>query len=135
MFRRKDITDPISGSLYLQRWHLVRLFGLALMLHKMHRPDYSLCDHDHPWWFISLVLRGGYEELVDGEHRRHRPGALLFRGRHFRHHITRLPRGTAWTLVLRGRHTRTWGFWKDVRDGVREWRAWTKYNTDWCGGR
>ena len=58
--KRKDICAPISGTIYLSRWHLARLFGCALILHKMHRSDYSSCDHDHPWWFVSLVLAAAH---------------------------------------------------------------------------
>ena len=50
---------------YLLRWYLIprnRFFNLYL--HKFLRDDDDRALHDHPWWFASLILRGGYTEIV-----------------------------------------------------------------------
>jgi hypothetical protein len=42
-------------------WLLQRL-GVAVRLHVIHTPDLDRALHDHPWTFVSLVLRGWYRE-------------------------------------------------------------------------
>ena len=56
-FYRRDILGP-DGTLYLRRWSLRIPFtgGWRLMLHKIARPDSARDLHDHPWWFVSLIL-------------------------------------------------------------------------------
>lgn len=61
-----EIKSRDKTRLYLTRYFL---FGgtysrYALMLHHMHMPDDDACHHDHPWWFITCVLKGGYIEEV-----------------------------------------------------------------------
>lgn len=87
----------------------------ALMLHKMHRPDDDNCHHDHPWNFWTLILKGGYVEEVTNSDgivtmQINWPGTFLFRPASHTHRISALPTGTCWTLVLRSKKTRTWGF-------------------------
>lgn len=50
-----------DGIVYLERWGIeCDLFGVYV--HRMDGPDPGLDLHDHPWPFLSLVLRGGYVE-------------------------------------------------------------------------
>lgn len=128
MFKRFDI--QINGDVYMRRWTIVRLFGLKLMLHKMERPDADRCLHDHPWWFISLVLRRGYMEevMTDGgttDFNWNWPGKLLFRGMMHTHRVSNLPNGPCWTLVLRGRRRREWGF-----HTIHGWMPWRMFDDE-----
>jgi hypothetical protein len=52
--RRED------GRVYLNRWGFEcdRIGGV--FLRKMEAPDPGLDLHDHPWSFVSLILKGGY---------------------------------------------------------------------------
>lgn len=138
--KRRDITDRDGNDLYLTRWWLLgsSKSKFAVMLHKMHRPDSDDCHHDHPWAFITLILKGGYHESITMEPgkafvRWNGPGRLLYRPAVHTHRITELPNKTCWTLVFRGPLERRWGFltkqgWlhKDVflstRNGV-QWCA------------
>ena len=87
-----------------------------LYLHHMTSPDADRDVHDHPWGFVSIVLSGGYEELVrtiTGYHEEaHCPWSVLFRSPEFLHRITKLPTGECWTLVFTGKRVRKWGFMK-----------------------
>lgn len=138
---KKDIYGR-DGSVYLTRYRFPLLAGWAILLHIMRRPDEDRCLHDHPWWFISLVLWGGYWETVETPRsdmpsgrnvrnveavttawrhdRFNRPGALLYRPALHTHRVAALPRGKAVTLVLRGPAQRTWGF----RRADGGWIAW-----------
>lgn len=70
-----------DGSEYMGRWWLVpyqyghpldcwrnplgwllQQFGIAVRVHHIATPDLDRALHDHPWDFISVVLRGGYLE-------------------------------------------------------------------------
>lgn len=131
--RRKDICAR-TGDVYLTRWTLAELFGWALMVHVMRRPDQDRCHHDHPWPFVTLVLRGGYFEqvtdLTTGTVREqfNAPGALLYRPAIHTHRVADLPQGSCTTLVLRGPRRRKWGF----RNPDGRWRAWDAF-VDWAG--
>lgn len=125
--------DFIIGSPenpYLLRWFIwPRNPRLNLYLHKFVRDDEDRALHDHPWWFISLVLKGSYSEIItDGEIQRHRFGIAFRRAIH-RHRVV-LDRSTAgvlipcWTLVLTGPRVRTWGFW--CSKGFVPWQEFTK---------
>lgn len=107
---------------YLLRWYLIpRNRWLNIYLHKFLRDDDDRALHDHPWWFLSLMLRGRYREWVDrqpGEWRyfdRSAP-SIAFRRASHRHRVEldRIGDGgpvPCWTLVITGPKTREWGFW------------------------
>jgi len=114
--KRMDIMDRKGERLYLTRYWLLghRVSKWALMLHRMHLPD-DACHHDHPWWFITMILRGGYTEEIsrpDGSvvTRKNRPGMILFRKAEHTHCIKELSPNGCTTLVLRGARSRSWGF-------------------------
>lgn len=129
-----------DGKVYLDRWGLgTDRFG-GVLLHRMSAPDPGVDLHDHPWWFASLVLWGGYvEERADtrdapffarlaetytssrrGEERERRPGTVATTRLDECHRIIRLRRRSCWTVVVRGPRRRRWGFylpdgWVDER--------------------
>lgn len=49
---------------YMRRWYLTRQHRLLnnIYLHHILRSDDDRALHDHPWWNVSVVLRGGYYE-------------------------------------------------------------------------
>jgi len=52
---------------YLLRWYLLpRNRWMNLYLHKFCRDDDDRALHDHPWWFVSVMLVGTYREYVPG---------------------------------------------------------------------
>lgn len=50
-----------DGSAYLTRWGF-RSKWFSVYLHKLDAPDPGTDLHDHPWPFVSIILRGGYVE-------------------------------------------------------------------------
>lgn len=104
---------------YLLRWYLIPRTGwINVYLHKFMRDDDDRALHDHPWWFVSLVIRGWYYERVHDRGIVSRfAGSIAFRRATHRHQVM-LPReaGTdrpvpCWTIVVTGPRSRTWGFW------------------------
>jgi hypothetical protein len=138
-----------NGSPYLDRLRLIQTPLFGVYLHRIHRPDADRDPHDHPWWFASLVLSGGYHELVwdhpenigrlpygeDTTLRERNRWSLRTIRRSHAHKITAV-RGQLWTLVLTGPRRSSWGFWTDR--GFADWRDYLKVQDEdvalWGGG-
>jgi len=135
---------------YLTRFSLVRCRLFQVALHTFHRSDADHL-HDHPWPFVSIVLRGGYWEITPTSRRFYKPGSILFRPANWLHRVS-LPcrrcrrcdgygfapkytsvvcadckgRGSveveARTLIFMGPVCRPWGF---IVDG--KWIHWKVY--------
>lgn len=104
---------------YLIRWTLwERAGGWQFLLHKFVADDHTRELHDHPWWFVTLILWRGYREhLPGGIVKRRWPGMILFRRATHQHSVTLVDGKSAWTCVLTGSKSRTWGFWVDKING------------------
>jgi hypothetical protein len=107
---------------YLLRWYLLpRNPFFNVYLHKFMRDDDDRALHDHPWWFVSAMLRGGYFEMVEpnayGIDRKCRTApSIAYRPATHRHRVVlfRDEDGKpqpCWTLVVTGRKSRLWGFY------------------------
>lgn len=59
------ITDE-HGSTYMERFWLIpyNRLGIAARVHHILRSDEDRHMHDHPWWSVSVILRGGYWEVL-----------------------------------------------------------------------
>lgn len=105
----------------MRRW--VINFGLfSIRLHHWYRSDDKRAEHDHPSWFITLVLKGSYTdqgELLT-------PGSIRFRRATYKHIVDVTP-GGAWTLLIFGRKTRDWGFWVRKTSGKLKYTKSNKY--------
>lgn len=96
----------------MRRWVLVTPLG-SVRLHHFLRPDHDRHPHDHPWWFVTLILKGGYldRSILDGEPviDRLTAGSIRFRPALHRHWVET---HDSWSLVVTGRIRRQWGFWE-----------------------
>lgn len=136
-----DKKDP-----YLIRWIIIQTPWFSLYIHKLVRSDYERALHDHPWHFVSLVLRPYSEEiatprttslLLDWHKEKHHIGSLLFRRADHRHRviIENLDK-PGWTIVLTGPRVRKWGFWPKVLQDYDTWQEafkwchWKKFNQE-----
>lgn len=90
------------------RFTLFRNRWFTVYLHRLDAPQWHPDCHDHPWKFVTLLLRGGYEELIGNTIHWRRPGSILYRPAESSHNVR--TRGVAWSLVIRGRTRRKWGF-------------------------
>ena len=135
--------DRAEDCPYLERWLLGvgvpgRSAWFTIRLHHFFRSDEDHL-HDHPFWFITLVLKGFYEDWVECpwcklRHRirsdcecggsgqivgtRMTPGKVRFR---LALHQHRVVTDGVWTLVLSGPKVRDWGFY--TPDGWLRQRA------------
>lgn len=137
--RRKTVwsCQKVRGPL-LTRYYLVETRLFAVYLHRLHTSDEDRALHDHPWSFITCLLSSGYYEhcIVPGydagEFRRNvevsrwrRRFSVLYRPAEWAHRLELVQ--PTWTLVLRWRRRRDWGFF--TRNG---WRNWRDYGREWC---
>lgn len=133
LYRRLTLRRA-DGRVYLDRWGIGHDRIGGILLHRMEAPDPGVDLHDHPWWFASLILWGGYTEqradtrhasflaaLADGFGYASGPGRgyeqarrpLSVRSMRLDecHTITALNRRTSWSLIVRGPRRRKWGFY------------------------
>ena len=107
------------------RYQLFRTPRFGIWIHKMLRSDHDRALHDHPWNFISIILKGGYKELTDMGLFTHKPGSLLLRPAEWRHRVIMEPGTVSWNLILVFKRRRLWGFWPNG-----QWCWWRKYNPE-----
>lgn len=115
-----------DGSLYMSRRALFETRWMSARVHHIATPDSDCHLHDHPWPFISILMRGSYMErrpvevdpcFIEGadverhEDRARHAGSIAFRRATDRHAITRVSRDV-WTLFITfGRPMQWWGFY------------------------
>lgn len=105
-----------EGKLHFRRWALFQSPFFNVYVHCVSKSDEERDPHDHPFWFASWVLRGGYTERVWdqagnflGEFTR-KPGRLVTHPTTEFHRL-RLLGNEAWTLVVTGPRTHEpWGY-------------------------
>jgi hypothetical protein len=137
---RKGHLRHADGALYMGRYCLFESRWLSARVHYLATADLDRHLHDHPWNFVSLVLRGGYMEArpvslepcfergleraldyVESSRVTTRVcGSVAFRRATDRHRISSVLPHT-WSLFVYGPALQWWGFytpqgkihWKD----------------------
>lgn len=114
--------------------------GKQLYFHIFHREDLDRDPHDHPFPFWTFPLNKGYiEELFDPQtkcfrQQRVAPWRWSYRPATHTHRVLATDNGRwpLYTLVVRGTHARSWGFWchsseQGKNDPTRFWTRWQDY--------
>lgn len=122
LFKFELINIP-SGDNYVKRWILCGgKVGRGIYLHKFSKSDYERHLHDHPWPFVSFLLKGSYMQhtrkttelpwpLPAGENQEHIRWINARLDPTAAHRISiDETRGKVWTLVFHGKRMREWGF-------------------------
>lgn len=110
-----------------KRWHLFRGFGIQVALHRWCRSDADRALHDHVADNISIIVWGSYREWFSHNwqpaHWKVRyPLVPYYRIAETPHRIE-LHRGApVWSIWIRFRPRREWGFWCE-----KGWRHWREY--------
>ena len=110
---------------YMLRWFLFpknRWFNIYV--HKFLRSDDDRALHDHPWWFISLILRGSYIErrISATDDNTRRTGSIALRPASTLHRIELIDNQPVWSLIITGPKCREWGFLCP-----QGWRHWVEF--------
>ncbi len=86
---------------------------ISVCLHDFHRGDEDPDCHDHPFEFYSLILIGSYREYAeDNTYRIRKRFSLAYRTATHRHRVQPCT-DRCWTLCIKRKANRDWGFWKD----------------------
>jgi hypothetical protein len=114
-FLVKEIISK-EGQLHFQRFRLLQTPWFAVYLHHILQSDLDKHFHDHPWSFISFILRGSYQErfTCPPSHlamhwRKYSPGDYADHCAEDAHSITLLT-PSVWTLVFVSGRERVWGY-------------------------
>jgi hypothetical protein len=109
-----------GGKDYLFRLRIIATPWFGIYLHDIFEDDGDRDPHNHPWSFISIVLRGYYVERLfpDPVNRRdhyvektHPQWSVHRMGRDTAHRIVYAAPGLK-TLILVGPRRSSWGFFK-----------------------
>ena len=145
MGRYRLIPDRSTGEDYLHRYYVFlkdrKWFPFNVTLHKIVRSDDPIF-HDHPWAYVTIVLKGGYWEHTPlyndkgvkfAEFQTWRgPGSVIHRKAKEFHWLELDPNvGPATTLFFMGKQEREWGFLVQTKKGFHRWVKWTAYLSDW----
>lgn len=118
MLRPVNISNG-KGETYLRRWNLINTKNFTIKLHHFLLSDED-CMHDHPWDFVSIILKGYYYETTPTRCKVFKAGSILFRRASHIHRI--LIDKSAWSLVFTFKYKRHWGFHTPTG-----WIPWRKY--------
>ena len=101
-----------AGGLHFRRWLLFSLPWFDVCIHQILRHDEDKHEHNHPWWFIGMILKGGYVETRNGKAIKRGWLSIGKMRRDQYHQVIRLLHNTStWTLVVRSRfRDENWGY-------------------------
>jgi hypothetical protein len=133
--RYKLVPDRTTGEDYLHRYYLLfkdrKVAPFNVTLHKIVKSDEPIL-HDHPWPYLTIVLRGGYWEHTPVFNRQGKkiaefqewrgPGSIIKRSANEFHWLELEEGKSATTLFFMGPQQRDWGFLKG-----NTWMQWQEY--------
>ncbi len=119
---------------YAYRWVFI-VFGFSFRIHHFLRSDDKRFLHDHAWWFLTFVLKGGYTDISlnsDNVEIKDTLTRFSFRYRPALHkHYVEVPKGGCWTMLITGKPFRNWGFWVNGKL-MRPLRYFSRYGHPPC---
>lgn len=104
---------------YLTRWTFL-FFNYSIRIHHWIKSDVGPHFHDHPFDFISIVLKGSYTNVTPEAKYEVKAGSIWYAKGDKQHRLI-IPKEGAWTLLLCSRPYRKWGFfvnnhlWRPLR--------------------
>lgn len=94
--------DFIRFTIFTTPWFTIYLHRLVALV------PHSQC-HDHPWSFMAILLKGGYDEYHAGEWVWRKPGSVLWRPAEWKHNVV-TKNSVSWSIIVTGPKKRQWGF-------------------------
>jgi hypothetical protein len=113
--RYRVIMDREDNEPYLERYYIFlkdrKWFPFNVFVHKFLKSDPDDL-HDHPWPYMTIILKGGYWEYTRANVVPTWKGAGQIRFGHSTdyHRIELEPDVECWTLFVPGPKMRDWGF-------------------------
>jgi len=125
-FMRKEVIYSPEGQPYIKRWRILETPWFNLWLHHILMDDDDRDMHNHPWWFYSFIISGGYvEEVTEPDHTHKLENCLYrflvcrlpfcsstiaYRHQNQYHRVSLRHAKPCWSLILTGPKTNEWGF-------------------------
>jgi hypothetical protein len=142
--RYRLIPDRRTGEDYMHRYYLFltdrKWFPFNFTLHKIVKSDDPIF-HDHPWPYMTIVLRGGYWEhtpVFDNQGHKFAeftkwrgPGSVILRKANEFHWLELDEDKPTTTLFFMGPQQRDWGFLVDKTKTKTQWIQWQYYLTNY----
>lgn len=128
----REVITRGDDKLYLLRFILFKCPLFGVFIHQFHADD-DACTHNHPWPFLTLIIRSGYWEYVGkssdpevqarGFHWR-KPWRLYWRPASWAHRIIcDKQKPKPMTIVFVGTKVQGWGFF----DKLGQFIPWRQY--------
>jgi hypothetical protein len=93
---------------FLHRFTILKIGKLHIRIHKITSEDKTSLFHNHPFHYISIILRGGYTEMIlDNDvlsQRRYTAGDLILRSNKTYHRIDKLHGETITLFIAYGKY-------------------------------
>lgn len=99
--------------LFTPQWCQVKIHNILISDH--------ICLHDHPWSFITLLIKGGYVEYSEKGSKVYSRFSLLFRPAKYLHRLE--IHQPVWSIVITFKKARVWGFLTP-----KGWIEWFNYS-------
>lgn len=115
---------------YLRRW-VLNLYIISLRIHHWISSDDDRAYHDHPWNFLTIILKGGYTDVSPQGKDKVYAGSIRYRSALHCHTVQVNP-GGCWSILLTGREKRRWGFYPNGKF-LRRSKYFAKYGHHPCG--
>lgn len=124
--RFRLILDRTENEPYLERYYIFlkdrKHFPFNIFIHRFLKSDPDDL-HDHPWPFMTVILKGGYWEHTPKGKFWRGPGYIKCAASKALHRVELDPTiPECWTLFFPGPQVRDWGF---VKDGT--WMPFDEY--------
>ncbi len=133
--RAPDLVIAPDGFPYLYRWHMIPRAndedGSNVYFHVQVNDDPERPLHNHPWDNMSVILAGGYKEVLCMSEGYPEPAAtytlirqkgdVIFRRARWSHRLLMIPdQQYTMTMFATGPKVNKWGFW--YPDGFRPYQ-------------
>lgn len=106
-FYKKTIIYRENVTPYLVRYSLISCRWFAIKIHNILISD-AVCQHDHPWAFITFLIKGGYVEHTPKASKVYGRFSLLYRPAKYVHRLE--IHQPVWSIVITFKKVRVWGF-------------------------
>ena len=130
IFKKVREIKSKEGVVHFRRYQILKFGKLGgIYLHYFTQPDKDMFEHDHPWNFSTMILKGAYLEQYGGKHRIRRFLSYKRYKAEDSHKIVDLIDGKpCWTLAFVGKRRRIWGYnthkgWMDHKEYRSKKRA------------
>ena len=101
-----------EGVLHFKRFCYFSCRWFGIYKHIITQADKDKHEHDHPWNFLSIILKGSYAEYVNGELGVRSLFSFKYNKATFHHKLAGIvgKNDRCVTFVITGRRFRKWGY-------------------------